>query len=196
MNAIPNSLKNLIEQFSKLPGIGKKTAERLSIYMLKVGKEEANNFSESINNLKTNIQTCNVCHSFTDDICYICNDSSRDEKIICVVEDPVDIFLIEKSGFKGMYHVLNGLISPLDGIKPENLNIDSLLKRLDEVEEIVLGIEASSEGDVTNLYLSEVLKNLNIRITRFSRGMPIGSSLEFVDELTLTHSINDRVEVK
>ena len=196
MNAIPNSLKNLIEQFSKLPGIGKKTAERLSIYMLKVGKEEANNFSESINNLKTNIQTCNVCHSFTDDICYICNDSSRDEKIICVVEDPVDIFLIEKSGFKGMYHVLNGLISPLDGIKPENLNIDSLLKRLDEVEEIVLGIEASSEGDVTNLYLSEALKNLNIRITRFSRGMPIGSSLEFVDELTLAHSINDRVEVK
>ena len=196
MDAIPNSLKNLIEQFSKLPGIGKKTAERLSIYMLKVGKEEANNFSESINNLKTNIQTCNVCHSFTDDICYICNDSSRDEKIICVVEDPVDIFLIEKSGFKGMYHVLNGLISPLDGIKPENLNIDSLLKRLDEVEEIVLGIEASSEGDVTNLYLSEALKNLNIRVTRFSRGMPIGSSLEFVDELTLTHSINDRVEVK
>tara|TARA_Y100001970_G_scaffold253102_1_gene327525 strand:+ start:974 stop:1564 length:591 start_codon:yes stop_codon:yes gene_type:complete len=196
MNAIPNSLKNLIEQFSKLPGIGKKTAERLSIYMLKVGKEEANNFSESINNLKTNIQTCNVCHSFTDDICYICNDSSRDEKIICVVEDPVDIFLIEKSGFKGMYHVLNGLISPLDGIKPENLNIDSLLKRLNEVEEIVLGIEASSEGDVTNLYLSEALKNLNIRVTRFSRGMPIGSSLEFVDELTLTHSINDRVEVK
>ena len=196
MNAIPNSLKNLIEQFSKLPGIGKKTAERLSIYMLKVGKEEANNFSESINNLKTNIQTCNVCHSFTDDICYICNDSSRDEKIICVVEDPVDIFLIEKSGFKGMYHVLNGLISPLDGIKPENLNIDSLLKRLDKVEEIVLGIEASSEGDVTNLYLSEALKNLNIRVTRFSRGMPIGSSLEFVDELTLTHSINDRVEVK
>ena len=196
MNAIPNSLKNLIEQFSKLPGIGKTTAERLSIYMLKVGKEEANNFSESINNLKTNIQTCNVCHSFTDDICYICNDSSRDEKIICVVEDPVDIFLIEKSGFKGMYHVLNGLISPLDGIKPENLNIDSLLKRLDEVEEIVLGIEASSEGDVTNLYLSEALKKLNIRITRFSRGMPIGSSLEFVDELTLTHSINDRVEVK
>ena len=164
--------------------------------MLKVGKEEANNFSESINNLKINIQTCNVCHSFTDDICYICNDSSRDEKIICVVEDPVDIFLIEKSGFKGMYHVLNGLISPLDGIKPENLNIDSLLKRLDEVEEIVLGIEASSEGDVTNLYLSEALKNLNIRVTRFSRGMPIGSSLEFVDELTLTHSINDRVEVK
>ena len=196
MNANPNSLKNLIEQFSKLPGIGKKTAERLSIYMLKVGKEEANNFSESINNLKTNIQTCKVCHSFTDDICYICNDSSRDEKIICVVEDPVDIFLIEKSGFKGMYHVLNGLISPLDGIKPENLNIDSLLKRLDKVEEIVLGIEASSEGDVTNLYLSEALKNLNIRVTRFSRGMPIGSSLEFVDELTLAHSINDRVEVK
>ena len=196
MNAIPNSLKKLIDQFSKLPGIGKKTAERLSIYMLKVGKQEANDFSESINSLKNNIQTCEVCHSFTDDVCYICNDPNRDKKIICVVEDPVDIFLIEKSGFKGMYHVLNGLISPLDGVKPENLDIDSLLNRIDEIEEIVIGIEASSEGDVTNLYLSEILKNLNIKVTRFSRGMPIGSSLEFVDELTLTHSINDRVEVK
>ena len=196
MTAVPDSLKKLIDQFSKLPGVGKKTAERLSIYMLKIGKKEASDFSESINNLKNNIQTCKVCHSFTDDVCFICNDSSRDEKIICVVEDPVDVFLIEKSGFKGMYHVLDGLISPLDGVKPENLNIDSLLNRLGEVDEIVLGIEASSEGDVTNLYLSEILKNLSIKVTRFSRGMPIGSSLEFVDELTLTHSINDRVEVK
>jgi len=196
MTAVPDSLKKLIDQFSKLPGVGKKTAERLSIYILKIGKKEASDFSESINNLKNNIQTCQVCHSFTDGVCFICNDPSRDEKIICVVEDPVDVFLIEKSGFKGMYHVLDGLISPLDGVKPENLNIDSLLNRLGEVDEIVLGIEASSEGDVTNLYLSEILKKLSIKVTRFSRGMPIGSSLEFIDELTLTHSINDRVEVK
>lgn len=195
MNAIPNSLKDLIDQFSKLPGVGKKTAERLSIYILKTNKEEVLDFSKSLTSLKNNISTCEVCHSFTDDICSICKDSNRDNKIICVVEDPVDIFLIEKSGFKGMYHVLGGLISPLDGINPENLNIDSLLLRLEDVDEIVLGVEASSEGDVTNLYLSNVLKNLNIKVTRFSRGMPIGSSLEFIDEITLSHSINDRVEI-
>ena len=195
MNAIPNSLKDLIDQFSKLPGVGKKTAERLSIYILKTNKEEVLDFSKSLTSLKNNISTCEVCHSFTDDICSICKDSNRDNKIICVVEDPVDIFLIEKSGFKGMYHVLGGLISPLDGINPENLNIDSLLLRLEDVDEIVLGVEASSEGDVTNLYLSNVLKKINIKVTRFSRGMPIGSSLEFIDEITLSHSINDRVEI-
>ena len=196
MNALPESLKKLIDEFSKLPGIGKKTAERLSIYILKSNKKESLKFSDSILNLKNNIQTCNVCHAFTDSSCYICSDTHRDSQIICVVEDPVDIFLIEKSGFRGRYHVLDGLISPLDGIKPENLNIDTLLNRLQDVKEIVLGIEASSEGDVTNLYLSNLLKEFNIKVTRFSRGMPIGSSLEFVDELTLTHSINDRVEVK
>ncbi len=196
MNAIPNSLKDLIDQFSKLPGVGKKTAERLSIYILKANKEEVLDFSKSLTSLKNNIKTCDVCHSFTDEVCSICNDINRDDKIICVVEDPVDIFLIEKSGFKGLYHVLGGLISPLDGIKPENLNIDTLLLRLENVDEIVLGVEASSEGDVTNLYLSNLLKNLNVKVTRFSRGMPIGSSLEFIDEVTLSHSINDRVEVK
>ena len=196
MNAIPKSLQQLIDQFSTLPGIGKKTAERLSIFILRSTKKEAFKFSESFTNLKNNIQTCEVCHSFTDDVCFICNDSYRNHEIICVVEDPVDVFLIEKSGFKGVYHVLGGLISPLDGIKPESLNIDSLLNRIGNVTEIVLGIEASSEGDVTNLYLADLLKDLNIKVTRFSRGMPIGSSLEFVDEITLTHSINDRVEVK
>jgi len=196
MDAIPNSLKDLIDQFSKLPGVGKKTAERLSIYILKTNKEEVLDFSKSLTFLKNNISTCDVCHSFIDDMCSICSDSNRDNKIICVVEDAVDIFLIEKSGFKGMYHVLGGLISPLDGIRAENLNIDSLLLRLENVDEIVLGVEASSEGDVTNLYLSNLIKKLNIKVTRFSRGMPIGSSLEFIDEITLSHSINDRVEVK
>ena len=196
MNAIPKSLQELIDQFSTLPGIGKKTAERLSIFILRLTKKEAFKFSESFTNLKNNIQTCEVRHSFTDAVCFICNDSYRNHEIICVVEDPVDVFLIEKSGFKGVYHLLGGLIAPLDGIKPESLNIDSLLNRIENVTEIVLGIEASSEGDVTNLYLADLLKDLNIKVTRFSRGMPIGSSLEFVDEITLTHSINDRVEVK
>ena len=140
MNALPESLKKLIDEFSKLPGIGKKTAERLSIYILKTNKEEALKFSDSILNLKNNIQTCNICHAFTDSDCFICSDSHRDSQIICVVEDPVDIFLIEKSGFRGKYHVLDGLISPLDGIKPENLNIDEALLTEDKdmVEDLIL----------------------------------------------------------
>ena len=196
MKALPKSLENLIDEFSKLPGVGKKTAERLSIYILKANEEQVFKFSETLTDLKNNIGKCKVCHSFIDKECIICNNPSRNNKIICVVEDPVDIFLIEKSGFKGVYHVLDGLISPLDGVKAENLNIDTLIDRLSDVDEIVLGIEASSEGDMTNLYLADLLKKYDIKVTRFSRGMPIGSSLEFIDELTLTHSINDRVEIK
>ena len=196
MKAIPQSLTNLIDEFSKLPSIGKKTAERLSIYILKTNKEQVFKFSKRLTDLKNNIGNCEICHSFIDKECIICNDSSRNDRIICVVEDAVDIFLIEKSGFKGMYHVLDGLISPLDGVKAENLNVDTLIDRLSDIDEVVLGIEASSEGDITNLYLADLIKKYNIKVTRFSRGMPIGSSLEFIDEVTLTHSINDRVEVK
>jgi len=196
MKAIPSSLKNLIEQFAKLPGIGKKTAERLSIYILKNNKDDALLFSEAIIQLKKSINTCDVCHSFIDGKCAICEDLNRNKDIICVVKDPIDIFVIEKSGYKGLYHVLNGLISPLDGITPETLNIESLIDRISDVKEVVLGIEPSSEGDITNLYLSKLLKDKNIKVTRFARGMPIGSSLEFLDELTLAHSIEDRVEIK
>ena len=196
MKAIPLSLEKLIDEFSKLPSVGKKTAERLSIYILKANKEQVFKFAETLINLKNNIAKCKICHSFIDEECIICNNTGRNNKIICVVEDAIDIFLIEKSGFKGMYHVLDGLISPLDGIKAENLNIETLVDRLSDVEEVVLGIEASSEGDMTNLYLADLLKEYGIKITRFSRGMPIGSSLEFIDEVTLTHSINDRVEIK
>ena len=196
MKALPQSLENLIDEFSKLPGIGRKTAERLSIYILKANEEQVFKFSETLSDLKNNIGKCEICHSFIDKECIICNRPLRNSKIICVVEDPVDIFLIEKSGFKGLYHVLDGLISPLDGVKAENLNIDTLIYRLSDIDEVVLGIEASSEGDMTNLYLADLIKKYNIKVTRFSRGMPIGSSLEFIDEITLTHSINDRVELK
>ena len=196
MKAIPSSLKNLIEQFAKLPGIGKKTAERLSIYILKSNKDDALLFSEAILKLKDSINTCDICHSFIDHKCEICEDLNRNREIICIVKDPTDIFVIEKSRYKGLYHVLNGLISPLDGITPEVLNIESLKNRLNNIKEVVLGIEPSSEGDITNLYLSKILKDKNIKVTRFARGMPIGSSLEFLDELTLAHSIEDRVEIK
>ena len=116
--------------------------------------------------------------------------------ILCIVEDPTDVFIIDKSGFNGVYHVLGGLVSPLDGVTPESLNIETLVDRLDLIDEIVIGLNPSSEGDMTNLYLSDLLKPFNVKLSRLARGVPVGSSLEFIDQVTLTHSINDRVEIK
>jgi len=197
MDAYPNYLKELIFQFSSLPGIGKKTAERLSIHMLNSNKDNIIKFSLALNDLKDSVEICDICFCFIEDNnCHICNDTRRDDSLICIVKDPTDIFLIEKSGFKGKYHILGGLISPLDGISPENLNIDSLIKRLKNVDEIIMAIDPSNEGDITTLYLSDIMKKRNIKISRLARGIPVGSSLEFVDEVTLTHSLNDRVEMK
>ena len=197
MNAIPFSLDELIKQFSKLPGIGKKTAERLSIFILKSKTEDVLEFSDSLKKLKENIIICEECHCFMEDeCCGICNADSRLKNIICIIEDPTDVFIIDKSGFNGLYHVLGGLISPLDGIGPENLNIETLINRLDGIDEIVMAVNPSSEGDMTNLYISELLKPYKIKLSRIARGVPVGSSLEFIDQVTLTHSINDRVEIK
>jgi len=197
MDVYPNCLKELILQFSSLPGIGKKTAERLSIHMLNTNKNKIIDFSLALNELKDSIKVCEICFCFIENnCCHICSDVKRDASLICVVKDPTDIFLIEKSGYKGKYHVLGGLISPLDGITPESLNVDALLNRLNDVDEIIMGIDPSNEGDITILYLSDILKENDIKISRLARGIPVGSSLEFIDEVTLTHSINDRVEMK
>ena len=161
MDVYPDSLKKLISQFSTLPGIGKKTAERLSIYMLNANKDKITNFTLALDGMKDSIKVCEICFCFIeDDNCHICNDVYRDSSLICVVKDPTDIFLIEKSGFKGKYHVLGGLISPLDGVTPESLNIDTLLERLKSTKEIIMAIDPSSEGDITILYLSENSWNL------------------------------------
>jgi len=195
MSVIPNSLEELIEQFSKLPGIGRKTAERLSIYILKTSKDEVYDFSDKLKNLKESIKTCDICHCFIeDDLCSICNQNEK--SIICIIANPTDVFLINKSGYSGMYHVLGGLISPLDGVRPENLNFNTLLNRLDNVEEIIIAFNPSSEGDMTNLYLTELLKSYNIKLSKIATGIPVGTSLEFIDQVTLTHSINDRVKIK
>ena len=196
MDVYPDSLKKLISQFSTLPGIGKKTAERLSIYMLNANKDKITNFTLALDGMKDSIKVCEICFCFIeDDNCHICNDVHRDSSLICVVKDPTDIFLIEKSGFKGKYHVLGGLISPLDGVTPESLNIGTLLERLKSTKEIIMAIDPSSEGDITILYLSEIIKKHNIKMSRLARGIPVGTSLEYIDEVTLTHSINDRVEM-
>ena len=131
-----------------------------------------------------------------DDTCMICHSKSRLSEIICIVENPSDVFLVDKSGFNGKYHVLGGLISPIDGVRPEDLNFETLLKRLDGLKEIVVALNPSSEGDVTNLYLIELLKSYDIKLSRIARGVPVGSSLEFIDQVTLTYSMNDRVEIK
>ena len=197
MDAHPKCLQELITQFSSLPGIGKKTAERLSIHVLNSSKDKIKLFSSALNNLKDLVNTCTVCFCFIEDVsCHICEDAYRDDRLLCIVKDPTDIFLIEKSGFKGKYHVLGGLISPLDGVTPESLNIDALDKRLEKTEEVIMAIDPSNEGDMTILFITKIIKNYGIKITRLARGIPVGSSLEFVDEVTLTHSLNDRVEMK
>ena len=197
MTAYPESLQNLIKQFSKLPGVGKKTAERLSIYILNANTDQVLDFSKSLKNLKDTIESCSICNCLIEgESCHICNDVYRNDEILCVVKDPTDIFLIEKSSFKGKYHVLGGLISPLDGISPENLNFDSLFNRLGDIKEVILAIDPSQEGDMTILYLTDKLKNEKIKVSRLARGIPVGSSIEFIDQTTLTHSLNDRVEIK
>ena len=188
-------LELAVDEFSKLPGIGKKTAERHSIFILNSNKEETVDFSNALINLKDSISTCSVCHSFTENECHICNNENRQKNLLCIVKDPTDVFLIEKSGYNGLYHVLGGLIAPFEGITPEKLNIDSLSNRLDEFNEVVIAIEPSHDGDITTIYLSDIIKKKNIKVSRLARGVPVGTSLEFIDEITLSHSIDDRVEL-
>ncbi len=197
MRGIPDSLNELIDQFSKLPGIGKKTAERLAIFILKTHKDQVLPFSESLLNVKNKIELHELCHCFMEDgKCVICDDSSRNNKLLCVLKDPTDIFIIEKTGYNGLYHVLGGLISPLDGVEPEMLNFKTLLHRISNFEELIIGLEPSVEADATSSYLLDILSNLDIKISRLARGMPVGSSFDYIDEVTLTHSLEDRIEYK
>ena len=195
----PDSIKNLIESFKYLPGIGEKTAERLAFSILELDDEQVEFFSDSLLNLNNNIKRCSICNCLTDnDICSICNDNSRNNKILCVVEDVKNIFLFEKAGFfHGKYHVLNGLISPLEGINPEDIGIDKLLERIekDKYEEIIFAFKPSIEGETTSLYIKRVLDGLNIKVTRLASGVPIGADMEYVDSLTLERALNDRKEI-
>ena len=196
MKGIPESLNNLIEQFSNLPGIGKKTAERLAIFILKSSKLQAHDFSNSIQGVKNNISIDPISCCFKENNLTVNDDSNRNKDILCVIKDPTEVFLIEKSGYNGHYHVLNGLISPLDGVTHDNLNIENLLLVLGSYKELIIAIDPTSEGDVTTQYLIDLLKDYDIKITRLARGIPVGLSFDYVDEVTLTHSLEDRVEIK
>lgn len=196
MDGLPSTLVKVIESFSKFPGIGKKTAHRLALYVLKTNSAEIQLLAQSLLDVKNKISTCNLCHNISEsELCEICQDDKRDKSIICVCEEPSDIQLIEKTGFKGVYHVIGGLLSPLDGIGPDDLNLDSLLAKSQNVSELIIATDASIEGDATALYIQKIIEPNSVKITRLARGLPVGGHLEYVDEATLTRSINDRVEI-
>jgi len=198
MNILPASLQNLIAQLSSLPGIGPKSAERLAFYLLKQPDEDLNNFSRVLTELKKGIKNCSLCHNFTAaDTCPICADKNRDQRKICVVSEPLDVVAIEKTHeFDGVYHVLQGAISPLDGIGPEDLTINDLLKRVREnkIREIILATSPTTEGEATSLYISKLLKPAGLKVTRIARGLPIGGDLEYADQATLSRALEGRKE--
>lgn len=192
----PNCIVDLIESFKCLPGIGEKTAERLTFSVLELEEEQVQIFSSSLLHVKENIHKCSNCNCLTDnDLCFICSDSSRDGSILCVVEDSKNVFLFEKLGtFNGKYHVLDGLISPLDGINPENIGLEKLLNRItnENFDEIIFAFKPSIEGETTSLYIKKILSGLDIKISQLASGLPIGADIEYVDSLTLERAINDR----
>ncbi|MGG0720403.1 recombination mediator RecR [Robertmurraya massiliosenegalensis] len=195
----PEPISKLIDSFMKLPGIGPKTAARLAFFVLSMKEDVVLDFAKALVNAKRNLSYCSVCGHITDqDPCYICSDERRDRSVICVVQDPKDVIAMEKmKEFGGLYHVLQGAISPMDGIGPEDINIPDLLKRLQDetVEEIILATNPNIEGEATAMYISRLLKPSGIRITRIAHGLPVGGDLEYADEVTLSKALEGRREV-
>ncbi|MDD4289312.1 MAG: recombination mediator RecR [Atribacterota bacterium] len=189
-------LARLIDELSKLPGIGPKTAQRLALYILNIPKEEARFLAQSIISAKEQVKRCQVCHNLTDQsICEICRDDNREKNTICVVETARDLMAIEKTGgYKGLYHVLQGAISPLDGVEPDHLTIDHLMSRLnkEKIKEVILATNPNIEGEVTGSYIAKLIKPLGIKITRIAYGVPIGGDLEYADEVTLSQALLGR----
>lgn len=196
----PSSLQQLIDSFKYLPGIGEKTAERLAFAVMDMDEEIVESFSNSLTNVKDTIHRCPICNSLTDkENCLICEDKHRDDGILCVVEDPKSVFLFEKLGlFKGKYHVLKGLISPLDGINPEDIELEKLIDRVkkDSYREIILAFKPSIEGETTSLYIKRILGDMNLSITKIASGIPIGADMEYIDAMTLERALMDRKSVE
>jgi recombination protein RecR len=190
-------LENAVEEFAKLPGIGRKTALRLVLHLLKYEQSEVEEFSDSMVRLKKEIKHCSVCHNISDtDVCSICQNHSRNEAIVCVVESIRDVLSVENTQqFNGLYHVLGGIISPMDGVGPADLEIDSLVERIKQgnIVEVILALSTTMEGDTTNFYIYKKLKEFEIKITTIARGVSVGGELEYTDELTLGRSIINRM---
>ena len=195
----PNCIKEIIESFKDLPGIGEKTAERLAFSLISFDKDKLTSFSDAIISIRDKIKSCSVCGNICEeDKCSICNDNSRNNKIIFVVEKAKDISLFEKINvFNGKYHVLGGLISPLDGIGPEDVNLDSLIKRIknDNVEEIILALKPSIEGETTMQYIKKILDGVDVKVTRIATGIPMGTDIEYIDAMTLEFALEGRKDI-
>lgn len=196
MLKLPSSIEKLINELSKLPGIGPKSASRLALYLLKKPDLDLTMFSEAISNLKKDVLFCSICHNMTEtEPCAVCTDSSRDKTILCVVEEPLDAQALDATGaYKGMYHVLGGVLNPLEGIGPDTLNIASLMQRLekDGFKEVILATNPSLEGETTANHIQKLIQPLGLKVTRLARGLPIGGDLEYADEITITRALQGR----
>jgi recombination protein RecR len=201
MSTLPKSIQNLINELSRLPGIGPKTASRLAFYLLKQPSVDLGSFAQAIENLQKDIIYCNTCHNMTEkNPCIVCADNKRNKNLICVVEDPLDVVAMDQiDGFDGLFHVLGGVISPIDGMGPENLKIQQLLDRLKdpETKEVIFATNPSLEGEATAMYVARLLRDpafSHVKITRIGRGLPMGGDLEYADEYTLSKALEGRRE--
>ena len=192
-------MQELIECFKSMPGIGSKTAERMAFHVLKAPAEEMVKFASIIKKVKEDVRFCKICGNLSEtEICSICNDTRRDKTVVCVIEEPKDLILIEKSGrYRGVYHVLFGAIAPLDGVGPEELRIKELLERIreDRVKEVILATNSNAEGETTALYLSRELQPLKVKISRIAYGIPVGGNLDYIDQATLIRALEGRLPV-
>ena len=204
MQPVVEPVARLIEEFTKLPGIGPKTAKRLTFFLLRAPAEEAKALAEAILRMKERVTFCSVCYNITEtDPCRICAGDERDRSLICVVDEPLDVLALERTGsYEGLYHVLHGAISPVDGIGPDDLRIDGLLRRLpgaggiaSPVREVILATNPNLEGEATAMYLARLIAAMGVRVTRLARGLPVGGDLEYADEVTLTRALEGRLEM-
>lgn len=195
----PKDLEKLINYYQKLPGIGEKSAERLAIATLEFSEDEIQEFSDTIKSAKKNLTRCSICGHLTDsEICNICSDENRNKNVICVIEDYKSIFSFEKTGtFNGTYHVLNGLISPMDDIGPEDINLSSLISRVEKLKnpELILALKPTVEGEATTLYIKKILEDKKVTISRLSYGIPIGAEIDYLDNVTLEKALEDRKKI-
>lgn len=197
MSVIPKSIQDLIDELSKLPGIGPKTAQRLTFYLIRGSEKNVDDLGNAVVNLKKELKFCSVCCNVSDsDPCSVCGDPTRDKKTICVIGEPLDVIAFEKTGYRGRYHVLGGVISPVEGVGPDDLFVKQLYDRIakEEVSEIILATNPNLEGETTALYIQKLLTPYKLNITRIARGLPVGGDLEYADEITLTRSLEGRRE--
>lgn len=199
MSFFPASLENLVDHFAALPGVGRKSAQRLAFYVLGLSDDEAQSFADAITDAKKNVHCCRICQNLTEgDICSICASQTRDKSIICVVSEPRDVLSIERGReYNGTYHVLHGVLSPMSHVGPDDIRIKELLMRVaeEDVEEVIMATNPDTEGEATAMYLSRLLKPFGIKVTRLAYGIPVGSNLEFTDDATLNRAIEGRTEI-